>query len=94
MFPVQSQEANKKLGRYAMGGVVGEWVGARKALNKVSAEKLFDLLSRLEMKQANTDLRGIKFTVSVFSLWQRNIHLTLSVALLSSSIGFLFARSG
>ena len=44
--------------------------------------------------QANTDLQGIKFTVSLFSLWQRNIHLTLSVALLSSSIGFLFARSG
>ena len=34
-----------------MGGVVEEWVEARTAPNKISAEKLFDLLSRLEMKR-------------------------------------------
>ena len=44
--------------------------------------------------QVNNDLRGIKLTVSLFSQWQRSIHITLLLALLSSSIGFLFARSG
>ena len=39
LFPGQSQEANKKLGRYTMGG------------GKILADKFFFLASRLEIKR-------------------------------------------
>ena len=50
--------------------------------------------SETTVVQVNNDLRGIKLTVSLFSQWQRSIHLTLSLALLFQFDRLSFLRSG